>query len=143
MKPENKKKRIVVIDGQGGGLGRSVTEQVKKEWPDAEITAVGTNSAATAAMLKAGADIGATGENAVVYNSRSADLILGPLGICLSGAMHGEISPAMAASVCESPALKLLVPVSKCNARIIGVGEKNMTQHVAEIIAELRDFYGA
>jgi len=75
----------------------------------------------------------------VIFNSRFADIILGPLGICLSGAMHGEISSAMAAAVCESRALKLLVPVSKCNAKIIGIADKPMAQHVAEMINELRE----
>jgi len=134
-----RQKKILIIDGQGGGLGKNITEQIKKEWPENEITAVGTNAAATAAMLKAGANIGATGENAVIFNCRNADIIIGPLGVCLSGAMHGEISAAMAAAVCESPALKLLVPVSKCNAKIIGVTDKNMAQHVAELIGELKN----
>ena len=137
-----KRKNILVIDGQGGGLGKNIVEQIKKERPGLLITAAGTNSAATAAMLRAGADIGATGESAVVFNCRSADIILGPLGICLSGAMHGEISAAMAAAVSESAALKLLIPVSKCNARIIGVAEKTMAQHVAEMIGELFSICG-
>ena len=135
MKP----KKILIIDGQGGGLGKNMTEQIKKELPDLEITAVGTNAAATAAMLKAGADIGATGENAAIHNCKFADIIIGPLGICLSGAMHGEISARMAEAVCESPALKLLVPISKCNAKITGVIEKNMGSHINEIIGELKD----
>jgi len=131
--------KIIVIDGQGGGLGKNIIEQLRKERPDAEITAVGTNAAATAAMLRAGANVGATGENAVIFNCRSADLILGPLGICLSGAMHGEISAAMAAAVSESPALKLLVPVSKCNAKIIGAADKTMAQYVAELAEEIKN----
>lgn len=136
------RKKIIVIDGQGGGLGKNITEQLKKEWPDAEVTAVGTNSAATAAMLRAGANIGATGENAVIFNCKTADIILGPLGVCLSGAMHGEISAAIAAAVSESPAVKLLIPISKCNARIVGVAEKNMAALIAEMMNELRDIYG-
>lgn len=84
---------IVVIDGQGGGIGGRLIEQLRPYLPDAEIIAVGTNGMATAAMLRAGANIGATGENAAVYNCRDADIIAGPIGIMQANAMYGELTP--------------------------------------------------
>ena len=129
---------ILIIDGMGGGIGKSIIEHIKSELADTVITAVGTNSIATSQMIKAGARMGATGENAVVFNCKTADIILGPMGICFSGAMHGEISRKMAAAVCESPALKLLIPISKCNARIAGVTDKNMAQSIQDMLIELK-----
>ncbi len=130
--------RIVVIDGQGGGLGRAVVEQVRAALPDAELIAVGTNALATQAMLKAGAQAGATGENAVIYNCARADVIVGALGIGFANAMHGEISPAMARAVSESDAHKLLIPISKCSVRVLGVTERTLAQYVAEAAEALR-----
>jgi hypothetical protein len=115
---------ILVIDGIGGGIGRAIIEQIKKEFTNAEITAVGTNSIATSAMIKAGADYGATGENAVIFNSAKADFIIGVTGILFANAMHGEISPKMAEAVSSSPAHKILLPVDKCNVTVLGVADK-------------------
>ncbi|MCL2095439.1 MAG: DUF3842 family protein [Oscillospiraceae bacterium] len=131
--------KILVIDGQGGGIGRSITENIKhikqeRSGVDFEIAAAGTNSAATAAMLKGGADIAATGENAIIYNAKTADIITGAVGICFANSMRGEISPLIAGAVCESGAVKILVPVltSKCNINIMGISEKPMAQYIAE-----------
>ena len=101
---------ILVIDGQGGGLGRQLVAAVKKAVPQAVVTAIGTNSAATSAMLKAGADRAATGENAVVVGCRRADVILGPIGIVMADALLGEITPAMAQAVAQSDARRILIP---------------------------------
>ena len=135
---------ILIIDGQGGGLGKSIIEQLKSErtaksLSSFEITAAGTNSAASAAMLRAGADIAATGENAVIYNSRRADIIAGAVGICIANSMRGEISPNIANAVCESEAVKILIPVpmSKCNINIMGVTEKPMAQYIAEAVEKI------
>jgi len=141
---KNKAVKILVIDGQGGGLGKSIIEQLKqakKDMADCEITAAGTNSAASAAMLRAGADIAATGENAVIYNSKRADIIAGAVGICFADSMRGEISPAIAAAVCESEAVKILipVPVSKCNINIMGVTEKPMAQYITEAVGKIKE----
>ena len=135
--------KILVIDGQGGGLGKNIIARIRKDdvFSDTQIIAVGTNSIATSAMLKAGADYGATGENAVIYNCQSADIILGALGIGFANSMFGEISLKMAAAVSESPARKLLVPISKCNVDIIGAVDKVMPQYIDDAIAKLRELF--
>lgn len=107
--------RVIVVDGQGGGIGKAVVTQLRRVLPELTILALGSNSIATAAMMKAGASAGATGEHAVVYNCTWAernDVIVGAQGICLAGGMLGEISAGMAAAVAESRAKKLLVPTS-------------------------------
>ena len=112
---------ILVIDAQGGGMGRQLVSTLKQAVPEAAVIAVGTNSAATSAMLKAGADRAATGENAVVVNARRADVITGPIGIVVADALLGEITPAMAAAVGSSGAVRVLVPVSHCATVVAGV----------------------
>lgn len=132
--------KIVVIDGQGGGMGKSIIENIRKRYSDVEIIAVGTNSLATSAMLKAGASAGATGENAVIFNCSEADIIAGPLGICFANSMHGEISPAMASAISSCRAQKLLIPMSKCHSDIMGISEKNFATYVEEMMEKLRAF---
>ncbi len=112
---------ILVIDGQGGGMGRQLVSALRQALPDADLVAVGTNSAAASAMLKAGADRAATGENAVIVNARRADVITGPVGIVVADALMGEITPAMAAAVGASGAVRVLVPVSHCATVVAGV----------------------
>ncbi len=123
-------KKIVVIDGQGGKMGSALTSQLKAAGISARIIAVGTNSAATAAMLKAGADAGATGENPVVVNCESADIIAGPMGIITANALYGEITPKMAAAVSESRAQKLLIPVNRCSVTVVGVEDLPLGDYV-------------
>ena len=130
---------ILIIDGMGGGIGKSIIEQIKSKLADTVITAVGTNSIATSAMLKAGADYGATGENAVVFNCTKADLIIGVTGIVFANAMHGEISPKMAEAVSSSPAHKILLPVDKCNVTIVGIDNKPIQAYINEITAILKN----
>jgi len=114
--------KILVIDGQGGRLGRRLTEGIRRACPGAEITAVGTNSAATQNMMNSGcADHLATGENAVIVACRSAQIIVGPVGIATADAMMGEISPAMANAVASSSAYRVLIPMNLCNTYIAGV----------------------
>ena len=120
--------RIIVIDGQGGGIGRSLVEKLREALPGAEIIAVGTNAAATANMKKAGADVGATGENAVAYNCARTDVIVGPLGIILAGAMYGEITPRMACAVAESGARKVLIPAAKQHMTIVGIEDRPLSR---------------
>ena len=129
---------VLVIDAQGGGIGKQVVSAVKKQLPAIEITAVGTNSAATSAMLKAGADHAATGENAVVVGCRNADVIVGPVGITIADALYGEISPAMAVAVGQSRARRLLIPINHCDNIIVGVDDLNIGRLIACIIDELK-----
>ncbi|MCL1953019.1 MAG: DUF3842 family protein [Oscillospiraceae bacterium] len=112
-------KKIVVIDGQGGKLGSLLVGRLK-EVEGVTLTAVGTNSIATSAMLKAGADCGATGENPVLVHSRDADILVGPIGIVVADALAGEITPAMAVAAGQSRAQKVLLPVNRCNNHIVG-----------------------
>lgn len=134
---------ILVIDGQGGKMGAALTEQIRKTVPDAALIAVGTNSTATAAMLRAGADAAATGENPVVVNSAWADVIVGPIGIIAANALLGEITPRMAAAVSESRAKKVLIPTSRCAIRVVGVQEKTLSDYVREAATACRAEAGA
>ena len=133
--------KIVVIDGQGGRMGALLCEKIKKtsqNFPSGtELVAIGTNSAATAAMLKAGADCGATGENPVLVACRDADFIIGPLGIIAADSLLGEVTPAMAVAVGSSPAQKLLLPVNRCNHYVIGVQDYSMARLTDEAVEEL------
>lgn len=126
--------KILVIDGQGGRMGAALTEQIKKVLPEAELIAIGTNSTATAAMLRAGAEAAATGENPVVVNSLWADVIVGPIGIISANSLLGEITPKMAAAVSESHAKKILIPISRCSVSIVGVQDRTLTEYVREAV---------
>ena len=123
--------KVVIIDGQGGRLGRLLVEKVKTRLPQAKIYALGTNTVATAAMLKAGADFGATGENPVVRNVMDADGVLGPVGIVVADSILGEITPAMAESVGSCRAKKFLVPMNSCGVVIAGTEELPLPAYVA------------
>lgn len=115
--------RVLIIDAQGGGIGRQLVAAVRQRLPGAEVTAVGANTAATAAMMKAGAHHAATGENAVIVACRRADVILGPVGIVIADSLWGEITPAMAAAVGQSAAKRILIPFNHCDNIIAGVPE--------------------
>lgn len=132
-------KKIVVIDGQGGRMGAALVSQLKAAQLPAQILALGANSAATAAMLKAGADAGATGENPVVVCCQTAHLILGPMGIITANALLGEITPRMAAAVSESPAQKLLIPVNRCAVTVVGVEELPLGDYVKLAVQRVRE----
>ena len=121
---------ILVIDGHGGGLGKQIISALKEDDPRCFIHAVGVNGIATAAMLKAGADTAATGENAVLVGCRKADIIIGPIGIVIADSMLGEITPAIAAAVGQSQAKRVLVPMNLCDNVIIGVMEQPVGQSV-------------
>lgn len=131
--------KIVVIDGQGGRIGRGVIEQLKALNLEAVILAIGTNGIATSTMIKAGADYAATGENPVIVNSRDADIIIGPIGIVIADSLLGEITPAMAVAVGQSRAEKILLPINKCNNRIVGVGEINVSEIIGMAIERVRE----
>ena len=126
--------KIVVVDGQGGRLGKMLVEGVKARLPQAQVYAIGTNSIATATMLKAGADFGATGENPVVRAVMDADAVLGPVGIVVAHAILGEVTPAMAEAVGGCRARKYLVPMNSCGVMVAGVKEQNLSGYVAQAI---------
>ena len=133
---------ILVIDGQGGKLGRKLLESIRKACPEAEITAVGTNSIATQNMLNSGcADHLATGENAVIVTCRTAQIIVGPFGIATADAMLGEISPAMANAVASSPAYRVLIPMNLCSTYIAGVSAgsaailEDAMRHIRQLVS--------
>lgn len=128
---------VLVIDAQGGGIGKQIVSGIKKKNPDTFITAVGTNSIATTAMLKAGADEAATGENAVVVCCKRADIIVGPIGIVIADSMLGEITPTMAVAIGKSQAEKLLIPMNQCNNTIIGFERSSMGKLVEQLVEEV------
>ncbi len=130
---------IVVIDSQGGGIGRQVVSSLKAEFPELKVTAIGTNSQATAAMLKAGADQGATGENPVIVASRSADIIIGPIGIVIADSMLGEVSPAMALAIGQSKAKRILIPVNHCDNIVVGISDLSLAKLIREVISRIHD----
>lgn len=130
--------RVLVVDAQGGGMGRQLVAAVRENFDSAVITAVGTNSAATAAMRKAGADYAATGENAVIVGCRDTDVILGPIGIVIADALLGEITPSMAAAIGQSRAVRLLLPLSSCGNVVLGARDCGMGKLLQELMLELR-----
>lgn len=127
---------MLVIDAQGGGMGRMLVEGLKKALPEQLITAVGTNALATAAMLKAGADQAATGENAIRVCAAKADIILAPIGMVLADAMLGEVTAEMAAAIGRSPAHRILLPVNRCQTTVAGAEKVTMSEAVARAVEE-------
>lgn len=119
--------RILIIDGQGGRIGSQLIEALRERIKDAEITAVGTNSIATANMLKASPDSAATGENPVIVACRKADVIAGPVGIVIADSLGGEVTPKMAKAVGQSNAARVLIPVNRCDNMVAGVGDVPLT----------------
>lgn len=132
-----KKPVVLVIDGQGGRIGRLLVEALATRADQLELVCVGTNSIATSTMMKAGAARGGTGENAVIVNCRTADFIIGPLGLVIADSMMGEITPAMACAVGQSTAMRLLIPLNLCGSVIIGTGSFGIKEMIALAVAEL------
>lgn len=130
-------KNLLVVDGQGGQLGSQIIKALLEKYPAARITAVGTNAIATSAMLKAGAHQAATGENPLIVNSRKADVILGPIGIVIADALLGEITPTMAVAVGQADAVRILLPMNKCDNIVAGVIDQPTSQLIQDAIAKL------
>ena len=130
--------KILIVDGQGGGVGRQLAARIKEAFPDVSLMAVGTNTIATAAMLKGGADNAATGENAILVAARKADVIIGPLGIVVADSLGGEITPAMANAVAQSDAKRILIPFKHCDNVIVGVSDYTLGHLIQQAIDELR-----
>lgn len=132
-------KKITIIDGQGGRMGKSIIEQLKKAFPDQELLAIGTNSIATAAMLKAGADYGATGENPVLVAAKDSDIIIGPIGIVIADSLFGEVTEKMAAAIGRSHACQILMPVNRCNHHVVGCEDLSMNEIISLVVTKVRE----
>jgi len=132
--------KIAVVDGQGGGIGRAIVERVKKEFPELTVTALGTNSTATGQMMKAGADEGATGENAIVHNMQHVDIVMGVIGILSANSMMGELSPAMVNAIGGSHTMKILLPINRCHIHVVSVEDAPLSVHLDNAIIALREY---
>ncbi len=132
---------IMVVDGQGGGIGKALIERLKTAvGAEHELIAVGTNAMATMGMMKGGAKNIATGENAVIYNAKRADVIVGSIGIVSANAMLGELSPAMAAAIGESDAVKILIPLNRCGLRVAGVATDSLPAMMDDAVRMVVDY---
>lgn len=129
---------ILVIDGQGGGAGKLLVARIKELFPSFTVIAAGTNSMASSAMLKAGADHIATGENAVIVCCKKADIIIGPLGIVIADSLFGEITPAMALAVARSRAKRILLPFNTCDNIVAGITDYTISKLVNMAMEELK-----
>lgn len=132
------KKVVMVVDAQGGGLGKQLITTMKKERLDVHIIAVGTNSTATSAMLKAGADEAATGENAARVASKKADIIIGPIGMVIADAMLGEITPMIACAIAQADVKRIMIPFNSCNNYIAGVSDFNTGHLIEDALKQLK-----
>jgi NAD(P)-dependent dehydrogenase (short-subunit alcohol dehydrogenase family) len=133
---------VAVIDGQGGGIGKAITERLRKELgEDLEIYGFGTNALATAAMLKAGANEGATGENAIMQNMSEMDVIIGSVAVVVAHSMLGELTPRMAEAIGKSKAKKLLLPINRCGITIIGAGAEPLPHLIDELLKQIREIW--
>ncbi len=131
--------QILIIDGHGGQLGAQLVKTVSAQFPKAGLTAVGTNAVATAAMLKAGAETAATGENPVLVACRRADVILGPIGVVIADALQGEVTPRMAAAVGQADAVRILLPMNRCGNLVAGVQDVSTKALIEDAVLKLRD----
>lgn len=136
-------KKVLVIDAQGGGVGKQLILLLKKRIPDVFITAVGTNTQATLSMLKAGADEGATGENAVIVACHKARVIVGPVGIAIADSLMGETTPKMAKAVGQSDAVRVLIPFNHCDSLIVGTSQMSVSQLIEQAVEETAALLGA
>lgn len=135
--------RIAVIDGQGGGIGKAIVERLRKACDEnVEIIALGTNSLATSIMLKAGANEGATGENAIVYNVSRVDIILGSIAIICANAFLGELTPIMANAIAESSVKKVLIPLNRYNVFVAGVENKPLPHYIEDAVEIVKSYGG-
>ena len=129
---------ILIIDGQGGGIGAQLVSAIKENFPNFIITAVGTNTAATSVMIKAKANYAATGENAVIVSCRKADVIVGPIGIAIADSLLGEVTPAMALAVGQSKAKRILIPTNYCDTIIAGISDLSINKLIQNVIEKIK-----
>jgi NAD(P)-dependent dehydrogenase (short-subunit alcohol dehydrogenase family) len=131
--------RVAVIDGQGGGIGKSLVEKIKSRFGNqVHVIALGTNAVATSLMIRAGADDGASGENAILVNVNQVDIIVGTVGIISANSMLGELTPGMAYAISNSPAKKIMIPLNRCNLMVTGVSNLSLPEHIDEVIESIR-----
>lgn len=130
---------ILIVDGQGGKLGKQLIEAIKARFDNIEITAIGTNGIATSTMLKGGADYAATGENPIIVACRKADIIIGPIGLVIADSLMGEITPRMATAVGQSDAVRILIPVNKCANLVAGVPDLSISALINDAISKLSE----
>lgn len=131
---------IAIIDGQGGGIGSKIVEKLKLEIPSIKLMALGTNSFATNRMLKSGADVGATGENAIIYNVKDVDIIMGVVAILMPNSLMGEMSPKMSEAIGSSHARKILIPLEKCNIKVAIPGNFGIQQCIDYSVELCKDY---
>ena len=129
--------KVLIIDGHGGQMGATLVKEISARFPQVAIMAVGTNAVATASMMKAGAKQGATGENPVVVACRTADVIIGPVGIVIADSLYGEITPKMAISVGQAKATRILLPLNRCDNLIAGINDLSMNVLIGDVISKL------
>ncbi len=131
--------KIMVVDGQGGGIGKILVTALKANFPHVEVLAVGTNSSATYQMMKAGADASATGENAVIVGARKSDVIMGPIGMVIADSLYGEITPNMALAISQSDAKRILIPINHCDNLVAGISDLSMNKLIESALLMLKE----
>jgi hypothetical protein len=133
---------IMVMDGQGGGIGKTIIKRLRDVYAEEiEILALGTNSLATSQMMKAGANRGATGENAIVKMASSSAVIVGPLAIIMANSMMGEVTPKMAEAISSSRAMKILIPLTRENITILGVSDEPLPHLIDRLIEKIKEVF--
>ena len=133
--------RIAVVDGQGGGIGKAVVERIKSaDIKGVEILALGTNATATGQMLRAGADEGATGENAIVHNMKEVDIVIGVIAVLAANSMLGELTPLMVEAIGGSKAFKILLPINRCGIHVVGVKDTNLSLLLDEAVVSITEY---
>ena len=130
---------LLIIDGQGGQLGAQLVKEITRQFPEVPLTAIGTNAAATTAMMKAGAKTAATGENPAVVACRKADVIIGPIGIVITDSLLGEVTERMAAAIGRADAVRILIPMNRCDNLVAGVSDLSTGALIADAVAKVRD----
>ncbi len=132
--------RVAVVDGQGGGIGKHIVDKLRRAFPEKlSIVALGTNSVATSQMLKAGANEGATGENAICYNADRAEVIIGSIAILAANSMLGELTPKMAQAIGQSDAMKILLPINRAKIEVVGVSDEPLPHQIDAVINKLKE----
>ena len=129
--------KVVIIDGHGGQMGATLVKEISSRFPQITIMAIGTNAVATASMIKAGAKQGATGENPVIVACRTADVIIGPVGIVIADSLYGEITPKMAVAIGQSNATRILLPLNRCDNLIAGINDLSINVLITDVINKL------